>query len=413
MKKFLCIALALVMTLGCFAACSNSGNTESPAPEGSGSPESKEPVASGETIKIGLLGNTTGDSSQYGIAVFNGAKMYIDEINAAGGINGKQIEIVEYDEEGDAQQAITGYNSLVDSGVAAIIGSVLTAPTVAAVSVAYEDNMPMISASATAASVTYNEESDTVYTNMFRSCFIDPYQGKIMASFAKEELNATTAAVLVNSGSDYSVGVAEAFTSACAELGIEVVASENYPDKNTVDFASQLTNIAAKNPDVLLIPDYYNIIALVAEQAADADLDTAMLGVDGWDTVAEYVTDLSLLDGAYYCAGYSTADTSEAVQNFIKNYETKHGDTPNMFSAQAYDAAAILIAAMTKVDTDNADLKVGSDEYRQAVIDAMKATDADFVTGHVTYDEYNNPQKTAAIIGFANGESSFWGNFGA
>ena len=197
------------------------------------------------------------------------------------------------------------------------------------------------------------------------------------------------------------------------ELGIEVVASENYAGSDTVDFASQLTNIAAKNPDVLLIPDYYNIIALVAEQAADAGLKTALLGVDGWDTVADYVTDLSLLDGAYYCAGYSTEDTSDAVQGFISNYEAKYGDTPNMFSAQAYDAAAIIVAAMTKVDTEAPELEVGSDEYRQAVVDAMKATDADFVTGHVTYDEYNNPQKTAAIIGFADGASSFWGNFGA
>lgn len=411
MKKFLSIALVLVLIVGCFAAC---GNSKNPAASGTDVPETDEtPAVSGETIKIGLLGNTTGDNSQYGIAVFNGAKLYIDEVNAAGGINGKLIEVVEYDEEGDSQKAITGYNSLVDSGVAGIIGSVLTAPTVATVSVAYEDNMPMISASATASAVTYNEESDTVYSNMFRSCFIDPYQGEIMATFAKEELGAATAAVLVNSGSDYSVGVAAAFVETCNELGIEVVASENYAGSDTVDFASQLTNIAAKNPDVLLIPDYYNIIALVAEQAADAGLKTALLGVDGWDTVADYVTDLSLLDGAYYCAGYSTEDTSDAVQGFISNYEAKYGDTPNMFSAQAYDAAAIIVAAMTKVDTEAPELEVGSDDYRQAVVDAMKATDADFVTGHVTYDEYNNPQKTAAIIGFADGASSFWGNFGA
>ncbi len=405
MKKFrfLSLALATAMCFSLLTACGDTGSDANADATNTGD------AAAAETIKVGLLGNTTGSAAQYGNAVFNGAKLYFDEVNAAGGINGKQIEVVQYDEEGDAAKALTGYSSLVDAGVTAILGSVLTAPTVAVVPEAFADGMPMITASATAASVTYNEETDTVYTNMFRSCFIDPFQGEIMASFSAEELDAKTAAVLTNNGSDYSVGLTQAFIDKCAELGIEVVATETYAGNDTVDFQSQLTNIAAKNADVLFVPDYYNIVALVADQAASAGVTATMLGADGWDTVLEYVSDPAVLEGAYYCAGYSAEDTTEAVQNFLTAYQAAYNAVPDMFSAQAYDAAAILCGALT--EAENAGLTAGADDYKAAVIEAMAATDADYVTGHVVYNEYNNPEKSAAIINIVDGATTFWGKY--
>ncbi len=369
-------------------------------------------AAASDTIKIGVLAPLTGGVAEYGNAVNNGVTMFFEELNANGGINGKQVELVVYDEEGDPVKAVTGYNYLLDEEVVAIIGDVTTAPTIAVVTESQEEGTPMITASATAAAVTCQMNDDgtvaAVYENMFRSCFIDPFQGNKMAAFAKEQLNASTAAVLYNVGSDYSAGCAKSFQETAQAQGLEVLAVESYAD-GAVDFQSQLTNIAAKNPDVLFIPDYYSVVALVAQQAYAAGVKSTMLGSDGWDSVLDVVTDPALLEGSYYCSGYSIEDTREAVQTFVANYQAKYGATPNMFAAQGYDAAMIMAAAVEKAEASGA--KAGSDDYRQAIIDALKATDMDCVTGHVTYNEYNNPEKSAAIITFENGAAKFWGNY--
>ncbi len=422
MKKVFCILMAVCMMMVMAACSGNAGAAGDAAQPADSAGDAAQPAdsaadadgeaADGGEIVVGILAPLTGAVAEYGNAVANGALMYIEEINAAGGVNGKQIKVEKYDEEGDPVKAVTGYNALVDAGVTAIIGDVTTGPTVAVVAESQADNMPMITASATAASVTCQLDAEgnvtAVYENMFRSCFIDPFQGGKMATFASKELKAAKAAVLYNIGSDYSIGLSESFQKMAAELGMEVVAVESYAD-GAVDFQSQLTNIAAATPDVLFIPDYYSTIALVATQAASAGVTATMLGADGWDTVLDVVTDASLLEGAYYCSGYSTQDTSEAVQSFVANYEAKYGSTPNMFAAQAYDAAMILLTAVEKAEA--AGEAHGSDAYKQAIIDAMNATDMDCVTGHVTYDEYNDPEKTAAIINISGGEAKFWGKY--
>ena len=423
MKKILAIVLALVLCLSLLAACGSkdSGSAGSagstPAPS-SGSTDAgtdtvpdtgSAPAAPGEPIKIGYLGPLSGGVAQYGIAVQNGVKLYVDQLNAAGGIGGRQIELVSYDEEGDATKAITGYNSLMDSGVVAIVGDVTTGPCTAVVAEAYPDNTPMITASATATSITFNADTNTVYTNMFRSCFIDPFQGETMARFAVEVLGAKTAAVLYDNGDTYSTGVYEYFVSKAGELGLTLVAEESYAT-GAVDFSGQLTNIASKNPDVLFLPIYYNDVALVASQAANAGLSATLLGVDGWSSVLDAVTDPALVEGAYYCSGYSAADTGDLVQKFLGDYAAAYGGaTPNMFDAQGYDAAWILCDAIAKAEQSGE--AYGSDGYKQAIINAMKATDSDYVTGHVSYDEHNDPQKTAAIINIVGGAENFWGSY--
>ena len=392
--KIAAVVLAVVFVMS-FAACSGGKPAE---------------TAGATSIKVGVLAPLTGAVAEYGNAVNNGVIQFVEKLNANGGINGKQIELIPYDEEGDPVKAVTGYNSLVDQGVVAIIGDVTTAPTIAVVAESQADGMPMITASATNAAVTCQLDADQnvvkVYENMFRSCFIDPFQGSKMAAFAVDELKAKTAAVLYNVGSDYSGGCAQAFQETAKEKGLEVVAVESYAD-GAVDFQSQLTNIAAKAPDVLFVPDYYNVVALVAQQAFAAGSKATMLGSDGWDSVLDTISDPSLVEGAYYCSGYSIEDTREAVQTFVKNYTAKFSDTPNMFAAQGYDAAMILFAAIEKAEASG---KTG-DEYRKAIIAAMKETDMDCVTGHVAYDQYNNPQKSAAIITFENGAAKFWGNY--
>ena len=206
MKKTIALILAVILCLALLTACGDKAGGKS--------------GGTAQPIKVGYLGPLSGNVAQYGIAVQNGVKLYVDQLNAKGGINGRTIELVSYDEEGDATKAVTGYNSLMDSGVVAIVGDVTTGPCTAVVAEAFPDNTPMITASATATSITFNADTNTVYTNMFRSCFIDPFQGETMARFASDVLKAKTAAVLYDNGDTYSTGVYEYFVSKAGEIGL-------------------------------------------------------------------------------------------------------------------------------------------------------------------------------------------------
>ena len=397
-RKILAFAMAIALCAAALGGCDFSISGLLPASS-----------QSGNTVKIGILGPFTGGVAEYGIAVRDGAMLFIEQYNEKGGLpGGKKIEVVQYDEEGDGPKALTGYNSLMDQGVSAIIGSVTSGPTMTVVPEAFKDNVPMITASATAAGVTYNAESGVVFTNMFRSCFIDPFQGEKMADFAKGVVGASTAAVIFNTGVDYSIGLKDAFLEKAAAIGLDVVANEGYAD-GAVDFQSQLTNIAAKNPDVLFCPDYYNTVALLSQQARNAGVTAVLLGADGWDTVVDVMSDHAPVEGSYYCSGYSVEDTTPMVQEFLKAFTERYGHEPNMFSAQGYDAAMILTGALEKAGASNN--AAGTEAYRLAVISALKATDMECVTGHVTYDQFNNPIKSAVIINITGGVARFWGKY--
>ena len=423
-RRILALVLALALCLALVAACGGNGSPggAQPAPPagggGNGGDDNGEPedngggegegTPAGEPIKIGILGPFTGAVAQYGVAVRDGALLYIEQFNAAGGLNGRPIEAVLYDDEHDSVQALTGYNSLVDQGVTAIIGGVTSGPTMAVVPFGFEDDMPMITASATHAGVTYDEESGVVYTNIVRVCFIDPFQGEKMADFAVNVLEASTAAVIFNTGVDYSIGLKDAFLEKAAAIGLEIVAEEAYAAE-AVDFQSQLTNIAARNPDVLFVPDYYENVALLSQQAMAAGVTATLLGADGWDGVVGVMTDHAPVEGSFYVSAYSAEDTTPMVQDFLRDYMDKYGHEPNMFAAQGYDAAAILIAALAVAEAT--DHETGSLEYRLAVIDALRATNTTGVTGQITYDSYNNPIKEAVIINITGGADRFWGKY--
>ena len=415
MKKLLSIALVAMLALSALAGCaapaasdaSASDATAANATAADATAADATQAASGETIKVGILGPHTGDYAVYGLAVKNGAQLYIDQVNAAGGINGKKIETVVYDNKGDSTEAITAFTRMVDDGITALIGDVLSGNTIAVVGEANPINMPMITASATAVGVTYNADTDTVYTNVFRSCFIDPFQGEKMAQYASEKLGAKTAAVLTMTGDDYSVGLADAFKAKCAEVGITVVADEGY-SKGDVDFKAQLTNILASAPDVIFCPNYYQDDGMIVTQARELGLTSTFLGGDGWAGVSAYASAADL-EGSYFCSAYAPGST-DAVKKFEADYTAAYGaDTLNMFAATAYDAAQILVAALTKAEASGA--ATGSDEYKQAVIDAIKTEGPSVVgitseTGY-TFDDHNNPIKSAVIMTITGGVETF------
>ncbi|MBC3938827.1 MULTISPECIES: ABC transporter substrate-binding protein [Anaerotruncus] len=410
MKKLLALTLAVMMVLS-LAACGGSDTPAAPSAPTDGSAEAPAadgaPSASGDTIKVGLLANTTGDNAMYGNAVKNGAMLYFDEVNAAGGVNGKQIEVIALDEKGDATEAVTAFNRLLDQGITALVGSVLTGPTIAVADETYPINMPQVTASATAAGVTMIDPEDPaseIRTNIFRSCFIDPFQGEKMAQYANDKLGAKTAAVIFETGSDYSVGLKDAFVEKCGELGVEVVAAEGY-SKGDVDFKAQMTNIASKNPDVVFSPNYYQDDGMIVTQARAAGVTGTFLGGDGWGSVKDYAS-AEDLEGSVYCSGYAPG-SNDAVKKFEADYEAKYGEAiPNMFAPLGYDAALLLVEGLKAAEA--AGLEAGSDDYKQAVIDGIKGINGvEGITGSYAFDEYNNPIKSAAMIKLTGGEEVF------
>ncbi len=208
-------------------------------------------AASGDTIKVGVLGPLTGDVSVYGQAVVNGATLYLKQVNANGGINGKQLEIITMDEQGDATQAVTCFTKMCDQGITALVGDVTTTPTLAVAAESADYNMPMVTASATAEAVTYDAETDTVNENVFRATFTDPFQGIKMADYAYQKLGYTKAAVIFQKGADYNEGLAENFVNEFESLGGTIVDQESYSEGD-VDFKTQLTSILGKAPSGLL-----------------------------------------------------------------------------------------------------------------------------------------------------------------
>jgi len=414
MKKLLCIAMVVMMAFAALAGCAGTpaASTGDATAASTGDASASDaaaaaPATAAETIKVGILGPHTGEYAVYGLAVKNGAQLYFDQVNAAGGVNGKQIETIVYDNKGDSTEAITAFTRMVDEGITALVGDVLTGNTIAVVGEAFPINMPMITASATAAAVTYDEATGTVFTNVFRTCFIDPFQGEKMAQYAAEKLSAKTAALIVQTGNDYSVGLADAFKAKCAELGITVVAEEGYA-KGDVDFKSQLTNILAAAPDVVFCPNYYQDDGMIVTQARAIGLTATFLGGDGWAGVAAYASAADL-EGSFYCSAYAPGST-EAVKAFETAYTAAYGaDTLNMFAATSYDAAMVLVAALTKAEASGA--AAGSDEYKQAVIDAIKS-EGPSVQGITsesgyTFEEFNNPIKSAVIMTVTGGVETF------
>ena len=395
--------VAVLLVAGLLAACGDNGEIaliprpDPPAPLGT--------PAVVDEITIGVLAPLTGGVAQFGVAVRSGIDLFVDQFNAQGGL---QIRLEYWDEEGQAALGVAGYHALVDRGVDAIIGAVTSGVTMAVVPLAFEDNMPMITASSTHLNVTIDGDTGQVFHNMFRSCFIDPFQGEVMAKFAHSELGAQRVAILYNNEVDYSIGLMQAFEATALDLGLEIVAIERFQD-TTVDFRSQLTNIAAQNPDALFIPAYYQDIALIGPQSVAAGLDTVMLGADGWATILDFMADASSIEGSYFLTGFSPDIDDPMLQEFMTNFYAANGHQPNMFAAQAYDAAMILVAAIEASIADG--FAPDHELFRASVVGHMYATDMTGVTGHITFDQYNNPQKTAVILTIRDARETFWGYF--
>ena len=400
--KLVSLVLAVVMLLGCLAACSSkSATTDSTASTDTASTDtaasdSSEASSDGGEIVIALISNTTGDYAQYGQPVRDGAMLYINQLNANGGINGKQLEIIAMDEQGDATQAVTCFTKMCDQGITALVGDVTTTPTLAVAAESADYNMPMVTASATAEAVTYDAETDTVNENVFRATFTDPFQGIKMADYAYQRLGYTKAAVIFKKGADYNEGLAENFVNEFESLGGTIVDQETYSEGD-VDYKTQLTTILGKAPEVVFCPNYYQDVGQILAQAESVGLNVPFLGGDGWDGLEGYATADQLKD-AYFCANYAKGSNPD----FENAYKAEYGEEyPNGFAPLGYDAAMTVVYGIKAAEEQG--LEAGSDEYKQAVIDAIAGGTIEGITGTFTFDEHHNPVKSTAILTYVDG----------
>lgn len=297
--------------------------------------------AEDETFKIGVIGPMTGDYAQYGTNVYNAAKIAADEINAAGGMNGYQVEILDAgDDQGDPEKALNAYNDLLDKGMQMLCGTVTSGACIAVGAEAAETTF-LFTPSGSAV------DCITAGSNEFRMCFTDPMQGSKSAEYIAEKGLATKVATLYDSMADYNVGVHDAFVEAAPEYGLEVVADEAYTTDSNTDFSVQLSKIKESGAELLFLPNYYSDNALILQQAADAGLDITVFGVDGMDGILSVENfDTSLAEGVMLLTPFSATAEDEATVNFVTAYKAANNDeVPNQFAADAYDVIYAIKAA--------------------------------------------------------------------
>ena len=366
--------LAAAMTLAITSGCTRKSDQAA-----AGASEK----ATGAEILIGEYGSFTGSEATFGISTSNGIKMALGEINKAGGVKGKQIKLISLDNQGKSEEAASAVTRLItQNGVIAVLGEVASSRSLAAAPIAQQNKIPMISPSSTNPKVT--EVGDYI----FRVCFIDPFQGTVMAKFANENLKAKKVAILRDVKSDYSVGLADYFIKKFKELGGEVVSDQSY-QSGEMDFKAQLTQIKAAKPDAVFVPGYYTEVGLIARQARQLGLTAPLMGGDGWDSSKLFEIGGTAINGNYFSNHYTTESTEPVVVDFIKKYKELYGDTPDGLAALGYDSAKVLVEAMARTK----DLKPS--EIRDEI---AKTKDFNGVTGKITIDAQRNAVKPAVVV---------------
>lgn len=382
-KKLASLFLASSLLAGVLAGCGGGGGSTS-----------KE---ESDTIKIGANLELSGAVSVYGSSINDGAKFAIEEINAAGGIDGKKLELTTLDNKSENAEAVAVANKLVSEGVVAIIAPATSGNTKATVDIAAKNKIPLVTGSGTAPNVTVNDDG-SLNEYAFRTCFIDPFQGTVAANFATKDLGAKTVAIFADNSSDYGKGLAAAFKETAEANGAKVVIEEAYVAGDT-DFRAQLTNIKGAKPDFIFIPGYYGEVGLIVKQAREAGIDVPLMGADGWDspTLVE-LAGKDALNNTFLTNHYSSQDPEQKIQDFVKAFTDKNGEAPNTFHALGYDTVYFIKDAIDRAGSTDG----------EAIKNALaETTDLSLITGTFTIDENHNPVKSATVLEYVDGAQVF------
>lgn len=353
-----------------------------------------------KTVKVGGLLEMTGGSASFGISSKNGIDLAFKDINAKGGVlGGKKLELVVADTKSEASEATNGMQKLISQdGVAAVIGPNQSSAVIAASAINNGAKVLGITPMGTNPDITVNPADGKTRGYNYRACFIDPFQGTVMASFAYNDLGVRKAAVLVDNTSDYSKGLAKFFTENFANKGGSVVIEEAFLQKDT-DFKSTLTKIKVANPDFIYIPGYYQEVGLIIKQARELGINVPIAGGDGWDSAKlPEIAGKAALNNTYFSSLYSSDEASEMNKKFVEEYQKEYNTKPDVFAALAYDSALLVAKAIE--DAKSAE--------PAKIAEAMsKISGFKGVSGDVVFDEQHNPIKSAVIIEYVDGAQTF------
>jgi branched-chain amino acid transport system substrate-binding protein len=371
MKKVLSLGLVCMMAIGALSGCG------------------KKDSGNANQFLIGGLGPLTGPAASYGISVKQGAQIAVTEINEAGGVKvgDKTLELVLdfADDEANGETAMSAYNSLMDKGIQALLGTVTSGAGLAIAEQTDIDGIFQITPSGSAQGLTS-------YNNAFRLCFTDPVQGVTMAHYAVEKLGLTKIAIIYNNADEYSTGVMQAFVDEFEKIGGQIVANEAF-EKDAVDFTTQLTKVKGTDAQAIFVPAYYQDAAYITTQAAELGINLPFLGSDGWDGVLAKVVDPKVLEGAIFLSPFYATDENPAVQSFVKKYQEQFNAVPDQFAADGYDTVYVMKAALEKAgSTKSADL-----------IAAMTQIEVAGLTGNVTFTADGEPDKGAKFVEIKDG----------
>jgi len=372
-------AIGLVLLAGVFAGC------------GGSAADSKE-------IKIGGDFELTGGVASYGQSAVNGAKLAFKQVNASGGVLGKQINFITADNKSEPSESANAVTKLITQDKAVVImGAVASSNTLAAVQIASDNKVPLLTPTSTNPKVTV-DDNGKVKDYIFRSCFIDPFQGTVMANFATKTLKAKTAVIYIDNSSDYAKGLAQFFEESFVKNGGQVLAKEAYLQKDQ-DFKATLTKIKAANPDVVYVPGYYEEVGKIVKQGRELGIISPVLGGDGWDSpkLVE-MAGKEVLNNTYFSNHYSTEDKDPKVSKFVEDYTKEYNQTPDALAALGYDGAMMIVDAIKRAGSAE------PDKIKEAL---AQTKGLELVTGLISLDASHNPIKSAVIIEMKDGKQTF------
>src|SRR5512138_1745473 len=383
-------AIPLALAVVALAACEQ----KKQAPAAAGQASGGAPAA-GDVVLVGHVASLTGSEATFGQSTDQAIQLAIEETNAKGGVKGKQLRLKTYDNQGKPEEsAVAATRLIAQDKVTVLLGEVASSRSLAMAPIADQYQVPMITPSSTNPKVT--KEGGKVRPFVFRVCFIDPFQGTVMAKFAREK-GVKKVAVLRDVGSDYSVGLADYFLTKFKELGGAIVDDQSYKDTDQ-DFKAQLTAIKARAPEAIYVPGYYTQVALIARQARELGIKAPLMGGDGWDSPKLYEIGGKALEGSFFSNHYSPEDPSPRIQDFVKAFEKRFGVVPDGLAATGYDAAKIAFDAMARA----------KDLGGPSVRDAIAATkDYPGVTGVISIDAEHNAVKPAVVLEIKGGQGRY------
>jgi len=379
-RRKVSMVVLMLFVLSIVAGCSQGGDNGS--------------AQQGDTIKVGINTELSGAVASYGTNAANGALLAIEEINAAGGVLGKQLEPLQRDCKSVADEAMSVSAALVGEGIVAQIGPLTSGNVAGSTPVMMENQIPLLAPAATAVNVTVDEKTNKVRDFIFRVCYLDSDQGRRMANFALEDLGVKTAAIYGSTSDDYATGLAKYFKEEFTSKGGTIVAEEGFVNGDK-DFRAALTKIKNANPEFIYVPGYYTEVAVLIKQAREMGITCPIGGGDGWDSPDMVsVAGAEALNNTFFTNHYSVEDPDPAIQKFVEAYKAKYNKLPDSFAALGYDAARLLADAIERAgEADPIKIK-----------EALEATkDFPGITGKMSMDENHNPVKNIVVIEYKDG----------